>query len=156
MTIRRMMAWGASVPSSPALSRTALRLRGLTARPAQAGRAFMCNARACDAPGKISIRHCPKGHIPTFTNYGRGFTAVQHCGTTLGHNTGAQHWDTNTGAQHWGTTLGHNTGAQHWGTTLGHNTVRRGPWFAVRCYGGQALVIFRFGGHSGRSSFFWS
>src|SRR3954453_2532680 len=37
----------------PCASRTALRLRGLTARPAQAGWAFMCNARACDAPAKI-------------------------------------------------------------------------------------------------------
>src|SRR4051812_24910067 len=37
----------------PCASRTALRLRGLTARPAQAGGAFMWNARACDASGKI-------------------------------------------------------------------------------------------------------
>jgi len=27
----------------------------------------MRNARACDAPGKDSIRHCPKGHVLTFT-----------------------------------------------------------------------------------------
>ena len=37
----------------PCASRTALRGSGLTARPARAGWAFMCNARACDAPGMI-------------------------------------------------------------------------------------------------------
>ena len=37
----------------PCASRTALRVRGSTARPARAGWAFMCNARACDAPGMI-------------------------------------------------------------------------------------------------------
>src|SRR4051794_4544341 len=37
----------------PCASRTALRLRGLTAQPAQAGWAFMCNARACDDTGMI-------------------------------------------------------------------------------------------------------
>ena len=27
----------------------------------------MCNAGACDPSGRDSIRHCPMGHILTFT-----------------------------------------------------------------------------------------
>ena len=30
----------------------------------------MCNARPYDAPANNSIRHCPKGHIQTFTEAG--------------------------------------------------------------------------------------
>ena len=30
----------------------------------------MCNAGACDAPGEI-LRHCPMGHILTFTTFAR-------------------------------------------------------------------------------------
>ena len=29
----------------------------------------MCNARGCDPTGMISTRHCPKGHILTFTQF---------------------------------------------------------------------------------------
>ena len=50
----------------PCASRTALRLRGLTAQPAQAGWAFMCNARACDDPVKISTLTLSDGSHPNF------------------------------------------------------------------------------------------
>src|SRR4051794_9067216 len=77
MTIRRMMAWGASVPSSPALSRTALRLRGLTARPAQAGGAFMCNARSVRRSGHLQLFLDAYNHARRLKTL-RGLTPYEH------------------------------------------------------------------------------
>src|SRR5829696_6183814 len=62
-----MMAWGAPVPSSPALRAPLLRVRGLTARPAHAGGGFHVQCRPLRRFGQDSIRHCPQGHVLTFT-----------------------------------------------------------------------------------------
>jgi hypothetical protein len=63
-----MMAWVPSVPSSPAL-RAPLCGSGLDRPAGPSRRGFHAQCRTLRRPRQDSIRHCPKGHILTFTPY---------------------------------------------------------------------------------------